>query len=394
LRSHSDTKDQIIDAVELVLSEKGIQEATIAEIAQRAGVTDSVIYHHFKNKEDLMFSLVGVYQDEMLDKLVEQLGGILEPISRLSKMVWFMLHYNETNQIYSKLLLFECRSNTAFFNHATYQSVRKCAGNLLSILENGSEVGVFRDDVNMRVVRELVLGAIDMENINYFLGNGYKLNSTTQDVPALVDLLRAMIEYAPARSEQNTNKSERIVLAAEKVFSEKGYNQATISEIARFAGIADGTIYEYFGNKSELLMSVPRLRFSEHMDSLQEVFEIKTPIRKLRRFIRYHFLLYMAEPEFLRTFMLNVQFNPEFYSSEAYSIYQEYTDIVDAILAEGKEAGTIRESVNSRVFKNLLFGGFSHLALRWLLSDDKNAIDKNREIDEIVNLLTRAVEQV
>ena len=141
-------------------------------------------------------------------------------------------------------------------------------------------------------------------------------------------------------------------------------------------------------------MSVPRLRFSEHMDSLQEVFEIKTPIRKLRRFIRYHFLLYMAEPEFLRTFMLKVQFNPEFYSSEAYSIYQEYTDIVDAILAEGKEAGTIRESVNSRVFKNLLFGAFSHLALRWLLSDDKNAIDKNREIDEIVNLLTRAVEQV
>ena len=394
MRSHSNTKDEIIDAVELILAEKGIQEATISEIAQRAGVTDSVIYHHFKNKEDVMFSLVEVYQDEMLDKLEEQLGGILEPISRLSKMIWFMLHYNETNHIYSKLSLFECRSNTGFFDHTAYQSVRRCAGNLLSILENGSEVGVFRGNVNMRVVRELILGAIDMENINYYLGNGYKLNSTTQDVPALVDLLRAMIEYAPARSEPNTNKSDRIVLAAEKIFAEKGYNQATISEIARFSGVADGTVYEYFSNKNDLLMSIPRLRFSEHMDSLQEVFEIKTPIRKLRRFIRYHFLLYMAEPEFLRTFMLNVQFNPEFYTSEAYKIYREYVDIIDTILEEGKQANTIREDVNNRVFKNLLFGGFSHLALRWLLSDEKDAIDKNREIDEVVNLLTRAVEQV
>jgi AcrR family transcriptional regulator len=48
----------------------------------------------------------------------------------------------------------------------------------------------------------------------------------------------------------------QILDAAITVFSEKGFHRATIKEIARVAGIADGTIYTYFASKDEVLLAV------------------------------------------------------------------------------------------------------------------------------------------
>ena len=48
----------------------------------------------------------------------------------------------------------------------------------------------------------------------------------------------------------------QILDAAITVFSEKGFHRATIKEIARVAGIADGTVYTYFASKDEVLLAV------------------------------------------------------------------------------------------------------------------------------------------
>jgi TetR/AcrR family fatty acid metabolism transcriptional regulator len=53
-----------------------------------------------------------------------------------------------------------------------------------------------------------------------------------------------------------TAKRERILRAAIRIFSQKGYFNSKISEIARQAGVADGTIYLYFKNKDDLLISL------------------------------------------------------------------------------------------------------------------------------------------
>jgi TetR/AcrR family transcriptional regulator, fatty acid metabolism regulator protein len=389
MKFNSETKDKILEAAKKILSEKGLGKATISGIAQKAGVTDSVIYHYFKNKEDLLFSLIGLYLGEIRSRLEDQLGGILEPISRLSKMIWFLLNYSDTNPIYSRLLLFECRSNRNFYQHQSYQMLRHLSGIIMSILENGIKIGVFRDDVNMRIVRELILGTIDLEIINSITTK--KTELSTSDLQGIMNLIRAMIEFAPDRQAKAFNKSSRIFLAAEKIFSTKGYNQSTISEIASQAGVAEGTVYEYYNNKTDLLLAIPKVRFQEHIEALKEVFEIKTPIRKLRRYIRHHFLLYLAKPEFLGLFLLNIQFNRNFYSSEAYTTYKEYTKIIDEILEEGMQDGSIRKDVDKRIFKNLFLGGFSHLALRWLFLEPE-PFEKSKEIDKVVNLLTAAVE--
>ena len=59
---------------------------------------------------------------------------------------------------------------------------------------------------------------------------------------------------AIANKPRNNEKYDRILEAAIKVFAEKGFHQSTISQIARQAGVADGTIYLYFKNKDDILV--------------------------------------------------------------------------------------------------------------------------------------------
>src|SRR5947207_6789506 len=60
------------------------------------------------------------------------------------------------------------------------------------------------------------------------------------------------------------DKRARIIDAAIKVFAERGFHTATVAEIARAAGVADGTIYLYFKSKDDLLLRL----FDEKMTAL------------------------------------------------------------------------------------------------------------------------------
>src|SRR5439155_19886963 len=51
-------------------------------------------------------------------------------------------------------------------------------------------------------------------------------------------------------------RRNQILDAATKVFAEKGFHRATIKDIARHAGIADGTIYTYFASKTDVLLAI------------------------------------------------------------------------------------------------------------------------------------------
>lgn len=155
--------------------------------------------------------------------------------------------------------------------------------------------------------------------------------------------------------------------------------------------MAEGTVYEYFRNKEALLFSIADHQFRNHVKKLTKVFEAKTPLRKLQRLISYHFFLYLTQRDFLKVFLLHVQLNRRFYSSDFNDTYRHYTDIVELILEEGKKDGSIRADINNRVFRNLFLGAFSHMALRWLMFDQKTEADRIKEIDELVLLLSRAV---
>jgi TetR/AcrR family fatty acid metabolism transcriptional regulator len=385
----SSVEKQILDAAEAIMSEKGLVNTSIAEIARKAGVTDSLIYTYFKGKEDVLFSIPGRRMKEVLADLSEQLQGILDPMSKLSKMIWFHLHFNDTYRGYARLLLLECRSNRSFYHHNAYTLIREYAGIMLNILEDGAKKRMFRDDVSMRLIRDMIFGLLDCENLSSLAS--HEIEDTISDFESILDLILPMIVLDTSQDQYEVNKSSRILQAAESLFAEKGYPQTTIAEIAKLSNVSEGTVYEYFKNKEDLLLSIPEQRLKEHINALAEIFEIRSPIKKLHQMIRYHFFLYLTEPDFSKVFLLHIQLSQRFYDSRVYRIFLQYTNTIDQILEEGKKDGSIRMNVNNRVFRNLFIGSFSHLALRWLILGVKRETDKMAEIDAVSSLLTRAV---
>src|SRR2546430_1844097 len=85
------------------------------------------------------------------------------------------------------------------------------------------------------------------------------------------------------------SKRERILRAAIDIFAQSGYFNAKVSEIARAAGVADGTIYLYFDGKEDLLTSIFRDHTRNYLQSLErDVANVSRPEERIRIAIRHH----------------------------------------------------------------------------------------------------------
>jgi len=379
---------RILAEAEDLFSRKGFSDATISEIAQAAGVADSVIYQHFINKEDLLFSAASERIKEASDLLTEQLKGIQDPLNRLSKLIWSHLRYNDTHQKYARILLLDCQFIKDFYQSNAHQMVRHYISNYSTLLPAGIEDGIFRNDVNVHTLQDIILGTINYETISKIAIQ--EIDDSTVDFDSIISLVRAMLAPANSGDDDALSKSERILIAAETVFAEHGFTKAKITQIAKMAGVAEGTVYEHYKNKDDLLLAIPHRRFEQYRTQLIDVFHITDPLRKLRRIIRYHFSLFLRQPNFSKVFLLNTQFNRNFYQSDAFENFKNYFTIFEDVVREGIESGALRKDVNPRIFRNMLLGTFSNMAIRWFIFNKRESYDMLSEIEGVVSLLVAA----
>lgn len=381
----TETKKRILRAAEELLSRKGASKTTIAEIAKKANVVDSHAYQYFKGKSGLVFSVADERLKASIAALKDQLEGILDPKSRLSKFIWYGLQYNDAHRDYVRNLVFDYRSNIEFYKTPAYDTIREHAKICGDILSHGVEDGIFRNDVDTKLIREVIYGTLDAEAINCVLVG--EIEKSTDDWQDILFILLRMIETDA--SPDNSNKRQKIIETAENVFAEFGFNKARISEIAKRAGVAEGSIYDYFKNKDDLLLSISKFRIEQLNNTLEGSFQIKTPMRKLRRILRLHFSMFSKNREFLKLFVFDTLLNRKFYDSDAYRIFLKYQDMFVDVVEEGKTHDFFDKRLNARVFKNMFFGTFMHMALRWLIFPDK-PFDKMREVDTIIDLFSLA----
>lgn len=385
----SATKWKILAAAEEVMSQKGFASSSISEIARKANVTDSVIYQYFKGKQDLLFSVPGEKLKKQLALLKEHLAGIPDVQSQLQKVIWLQLRYHDAHRAYARLLLMECRSFKTFYSSPAYEIVREYTRIVSSILALGVKEGRFRADVPIRLIRDVILGTLDLETISS-LTTG-EVESGESDFEDVVNLVDSMIGATNPPDGSRVCRLDAIINAAKKIFAEKDFAKATISEIAGLAGVADGTIYEYFQSKEDILLSIATNRLDSYLKHVAGAFEIKTPDRKLRRLIKYHFSSFLSDREFLKVFLLRLHTNDKFYTSRAFEGFRGFCRLVEDVIEEGKAAGVFRPKVNSRVFRNMFLGAFGHMSMRWFVLRESAPVDRMEEIDQVTELLTSAV---
>jgi TetR/AcrR family fatty acid metabolism transcriptional regulator len=381
-------KEKILSAAVDIFREKG-KKTTIAEIGKRAGVTDSIIYHYFENKEDLLYYSAGEQVKALTEILKSHLEGRPDPLERFKEFMCLQLLYHDKNPNYTNLTIFECRSKERFFHHESFQYFRDWTVIMKKIIEECMEKGIFRKDLHVPVVRDAVFGLLDMESIHSLAA--HEVEEAHTDMEDIMALLLPMLSRTEEKKDDDSDKAARILKAAEKIFAEKGYDNTTTLDISRRAGVAEGTLYEYYKNKEDILFSSLGQRLTAHSAIFREIGSRQSPLGRLRQMIRHHFFTYLSQPEFMKILIFDGIFNKRFYRSAARKSYASYVNAFNPILDQGKKDGSIRPEVNNRVFKNLFMGMMGHMILRWYFRHDDPKIDRFFELNEAVSLLMRAV---
>jgi TetR/AcrR family fatty acid metabolism transcriptional regulator len=92
------------------------------------------------------------------------------------------------------------------------------------------------------------------------------------------------------KRKDNARKKDAILEAGLDIFAQKGFQDATISEIAKQANVAEATIYEYFENKETLLFSILAKKQNEALDLLEfQLAGIKGALNKIRKLVWFYF---------------------------------------------------------------------------------------------------------
>ena len=169
-------------------------------------------------------------------------------------------------------------------------------------------------------------------------------------------------------AESPPGKRERILEAAVRIFAEKGFYNAKVSEIARVAGVADGTIYLYFKSKDDLLISIFEDRMEEvNANARAAVAGPGAPLDKLDALLRTHLALVQANPLLAEVLTVELRQSTKFLKEYRQSKFGEFLKLVAQPIEEGQRDGTIRADVEAPVVARALFGALDELVLAWLL---------------------------
>ena len=165
------------------------------------------------------------------------------------------------------------------------------------------------------------------------------------------------------------DKREAILRAAIQVFARNGYFNAKVADVARVAGVADGTVYLYFKSKEEILHSIfDRGVETAIADARQQIATLTDPREKLRRVARLHLERLGADRDLAVVFQVELRGSTKFMEEFSAAGLAEYLRLIREILAEGQRAGLFRAELNAKVVAKILFGALDEMATNWILS--------------------------
>ena len=164
------------------------------------------------------------------------------------------------------------------------------------------------------------------------------------------------------------DKRGRILRAAVKVFARKGYFAARVSEIARRAGVADGTIYLYFRNKEHILVSLFDEVMAEHVQKArQELAEVKGAPARLQRIAEHHLRVLGADRDLAVVFQVELRQSTKFMERFTASWLQDYFALVAQVIEEGQRQGTLRAELPRKLVTKAFFGMLDEMVTSWII---------------------------
>src|SRR5688572_17297625 len=186
------------------------------------------------------------------------------------------------------------------------------------------------------------------------------------------------------------DKRRRILDAAVVVFARKGYFRAKVQEIAKKAGVADGTIYLYFKGKEDILVSLFDELMSEHVARVRTELESAPDApAKLRLLAEHHLRALGSDRDLAVVFQVELRQSTKFMERFTASWLKEYFDVLGQIIEQGQREGTIRPDLPKKLVANAIFGMLDESVTSWVVG--RKDYDLAQLAPAVVDLLLRGV---
>jgi len=182
----------------------------------------------------------------------------------------------------------------------------------------------------------------------------------------------------------------QIVDAAVIAIAENGYHQAQVSKIAKQAGVADGTIYLYFKNKEDILISVFQEKMGIFVENLQVIIKSgETSSEKLSKMIENHFHVLSSDRHLATVTQLELRQSNKELRLKINAILKEYLILLDQILIEGMLNGEFNQTMDVRIARQMVFGTIDEITTTWVMNDYR--YDLMEQAPKIQQLLFNAL---
>lgn len=167
---------------------------------------------------------------------------------------------------------------------------------------------------------------------------------------------------------RDPDKPQQIVDAAVRVFARSGYYNSRVSDIAREAGIASGTIYLYFRTKDEILVTLFREKMAQFVTHVRaEIAREPDAVAKIRRLVARHFAVLEDDPAVAEVVQVELRQGHKFFRGASAHEVSAYFDLIASVLEEGVAAGQLRGDLPVKMATKVLFGAMDQVATSWVL---------------------------
>jgi AcrR family transcriptional regulator len=164
-------------------------------------------------------------------------------------------------------------------------------------------------------------------------------------------------------------RKKNIMDTATKVFAQRGFQETTITEIAKEAKVSEASIYEYFSTKEGLLFSIPAESSHTLFDLMAFHLKlIRGAANKLRAIVFLFMDSYQNNPDFAAVLMLFLKHNKKFLDTKGHHAIREGIKQITRVIEEGIEANEFRADLNPYLVRSMILGTIEHLVTNWVMT--------------------------
>lgn len=169
------------------------------------------------------------------------------------------------------------------------------------------------------------------------------------------------------------DKHSKIIQSATKVFAKKGFFNARISDIAKEAKVADGTIYLYFNNKFDILISVFEEEIGNLITQVKKLLDAETdPRRMLEIFATKHLSAMKKNKNLAEVIQIELRQSAKLIKDYRNNKFSEYVNIISTIIKLGQEQSVYRASIKPGLAKRAFFGALDEVSRVWTITNTTN----------------------